>query len=122
LPGTLQVELVDHVAVLTLARPAKRNALSDQTILGIERFFTTLEPSMRAVVLDAEGADSLVVHLEDPDGGNGELLLFVALARRGRVPGSTTRCAAGSPPPCAPRSPRVTSRTGWSTCPSYLAA
>jgi DNA-binding MarR family transcriptional regulator len=74
---------------------------------------------MRAVVLDAEGADSLVVHLEDPDGGNGELLLFVALARRGRVPGSTTRCAAGSPPPCAPRSPRVTSRTGWSTCPSY---
>jgi DNA-binding MarR family transcriptional regulator len=35
---------------------------------------------MRAVVLDAEGADSLVVHLEDPDGGNGELLLFVALA------------------------------------------
>jgi acetoacetyl-CoA synthetase len=28
----------------------------------------------------AEVADSLVVHLEDPSGGNGELLLFVVLA------------------------------------------
>jgi enoyl-CoA hydratase/carnithine racemase len=55
LPGTLRVELIDHVAVLTLARPAKRNALSDETILGIERFFATLDPSVRAVVLDADG-------------------------------------------------------------------
>ncbi len=39
LPPTLRTELRGAVAVLTLARPEKRNALSDETILGIERFF-----------------------------------------------------------------------------------
>lgn len=55
LPGTLRCTVTDRVAVLTLARPEKRNALDDQTILGLERFFTTLDPAVRAVVLDAEG-------------------------------------------------------------------
>jgi enoyl-CoA hydratase/carnithine racemase len=55
LPGTLRAETVGAVAVLTLARPAKRNALSDETMAGIERFFRTLDPAVRAVVLDAEG-------------------------------------------------------------------
>jgi enoyl-CoA hydratase/carnithine racemase len=55
LPGTLRCELIDRVAVLTLARPEKRNALDDRTILGLERFFTTLDPNVRAVVLDADG-------------------------------------------------------------------
>jgi len=55
LPDALRVELVDGVAVLTLARPRKRNALSDEAVLGIERFFATLPESVRAVVLDADG-------------------------------------------------------------------
>ncbi|MDX6373931.1 MAG: (methylthio)acryloyl-CoA hydratase [Nocardioidaceae bacterium] len=55
LPGTLRAERRGHVAVLTLARPAKRNALNDETILGIERFFTSLEPDVRAVVIAADG-------------------------------------------------------------------
>jgi enoyl-CoA hydratase/carnithine racemase len=55
LPGTLRVETVGRVAVLTLARPEKRNALSDETVLGIERFFHGLGPAVGAVVIDADG-------------------------------------------------------------------
>jgi enoyl-CoA hydratase/carnithine racemase len=55
LPDGLRVELVDDVAVLTLSRPQKRNALSDELVLGLERFFTGLDDRVRAVVLDAEG-------------------------------------------------------------------
>jgi (methylthio)acryloyl-CoA hydratase len=55
LPGTLRAEINGSVAVLYLARPDKRNALSDETILGIERFFRALEGQVRAVVIDADG-------------------------------------------------------------------
>lgn len=55
LPRTLRAELADEVAVLTLARPEKRNALNDETVLGIERFFDTVGDHARAVVVDAEG-------------------------------------------------------------------
>jgi enoyl-CoA hydratase/carnithine racemase len=55
LPPTLRAEQRGDVAVLTLARPEKRNALSDQTVLGIEHFFTRLEPDVRAIVIAADG-------------------------------------------------------------------
>lgn len=55
LPATLRTRVDGNIAVLTLARPDKRNALSDETVLGLEHFFTTLDPAIRAVVLDAEG-------------------------------------------------------------------
>jgi enoyl-CoA hydratase/carnithine racemase len=55
LPGSLRATVHERVAVLTLARPAKRNALSDEMILGIERFFAALPPEIGAVVIDAEG-------------------------------------------------------------------
>jgi enoyl-CoA hydratase/carnithine racemase len=55
LPATLRAARVGKVAVLTLARPAKRNALNDAAVLGIERFFTTLPPDIRCVVVEAEG-------------------------------------------------------------------
>jgi acetoacetyl-CoA synthetase len=41
--------------------------------MGTAEFYTVVEEQ-------AEVDDSLVVHLEDPDGGAGELLLFVALS------------------------------------------
>ncbi|MFI7067104.1 hypothetical protein ACIBL3_39340 [Kribbella sp. NPDC050124] len=44
--------------------------------LGTAEFYRVLEE-----LPDVE--DSLVVHLEDPEGGNGELLLFVVLAEGG---------------------------------------
>ena len=55
LPDSLRASVHDRVAVLTLARPAKRNALSDEMILGIERFFTGLPPEISAVVVAADG-------------------------------------------------------------------
>lgn len=55
LPATLRVEHQGPVAIVTLARAEKRNALSDETILGLERFFAEPGEGVRAVVLDADG-------------------------------------------------------------------
>lgn len=55
LPSSLRLELHDDVAVLRLARPAKRNALDDATVLGIEAFFSAPPRAVKAVVLDADG-------------------------------------------------------------------
>ena len=55
LPVSLVLERHDAVAVLRLARPSKRNALDDATVLGIESFFAEPPSWARAVVLDAEG-------------------------------------------------------------------
>lgn len=55
LPASLRARRVGKVAVLTLSRPAKRNALNDETVLGIERFFTGLPGDVGCVVLDADG-------------------------------------------------------------------
>ena len=53
--GSLQVEAHGEVAVLRLSRPAKRNALDDPTVLGVEAFFADPPADVRAVVLDGEG-------------------------------------------------------------------
>src|SRR3954454_15975078 len=55
LPDTLAGSRRGPVAVLTLNRPAKRNALGDEMILGIERFFAELPDDVGAVVLAAAG-------------------------------------------------------------------
>jgi enoyl-CoA hydratase/carnithine racemase len=55
LPASLLARRHGAVAVLSLNRPAKRNALNDETVLGIERFFTHLPADVRSVVLAAEG-------------------------------------------------------------------
>src|SRR5512133_2592278 len=56
LPDSLQVERHGEVVVIRLCREAKRNALDDATVLGLERFFSTPPAWARAVVLDAAGA------------------------------------------------------------------
>jgi (methylthio)acryloyl-CoA hydratase len=55
LPASLTLELDGDVAVLRLNRPAKRNALDDVTVLGLERFFADPPEGVRAVVLDSAG-------------------------------------------------------------------
>jgi (methylthio)acryloyl-CoA hydratase len=55
LPRSLRLHRDGPVAVLRLARPDKRNALDDTTVLGLETFFTTPPAGVRAVVLDGEG-------------------------------------------------------------------
>ncbi|TMR24934.1 crotonase/enoyl-CoA hydratase family protein [Nonomuraea turkmeniaca] len=55
LPDSLRVERRGDVALLTLSRPHKRNALDDVTVLAIGRFFETPPSWARAVVLEPEG-------------------------------------------------------------------
>ena len=55
LPPTLKVERHGAVAVLTLNRAKKRNALDDPTVQGIETFFSSLPDDVRAVVLCGDG-------------------------------------------------------------------
>src|SRR5438132_5623313 len=55
LPTSLKVEQRGAVAILTLSRPEKRNALNDTIVLGLEAFFETLPTSTKAVVLNAQG-------------------------------------------------------------------
>jgi enoyl-CoA hydratase/carnithine racemase len=55
LPPTLRAERRGEIAVLTLARPEKRNALDDPTVRGIEMFFSSLPEDIRAVVLHGDG-------------------------------------------------------------------
>lgn len=55
LPPSLRLELHDDIAVLRLARPEKRNALDDATVLGLEAFFGAPPRGVKAVVLDAVG-------------------------------------------------------------------
>jgi (methylthio)acryloyl-CoA hydratase len=55
LPRSLKAERRDDIAILTLARAEKRNAIDDPTVLGIERFFASLPDGIKAVVLHGEG-------------------------------------------------------------------
>lgn len=51
----LQLDLRGAVAVLRLARPAKRNALSDALVLALRDAFQGLPSTVRAAVLTGEG-------------------------------------------------------------------
>lgn len=55
LPDSLLLDVRGDVAVLTLNRARKRNALDTETVLGLERFFTAVPDGVRAVVLHGDG-------------------------------------------------------------------
>ena len=55
LPASLIAEREGAVAILRLNRPQKRNALNDETIVGIEQFFTSLPDGIGAVLIAGEG-------------------------------------------------------------------
>jgi enoyl-CoA hydratase/carnithine racemase len=55
LPKSLAAERHGEIGVLRLARPEKRNALDDETVLAIERFFGALPDGIKAVVVHGEG-------------------------------------------------------------------
>jgi (methylthio)acryloyl-CoA hydratase len=55
LPPSLAVDRKSAVAILRLNRAHKHNALDDETIIGIETFFTSLPDDIGAVVLHGEG-------------------------------------------------------------------
>jgi (methylthio)acryloyl-CoA hydratase len=55
LPPSLTARGQGDIAILSLARPEKRNALDDETILGLETFFELLPDKVKAVVVHGEG-------------------------------------------------------------------
>src|SRR5262245_38641171 len=55
LPPSLTAYGQGEIAILSLARPDKRNALDDETILGLETFFELLPDKVKAVVVHGEG-------------------------------------------------------------------
>ncbi len=52
----LQIAWRGPVALVQLTRPEKRNALNDETVLALERFFAAPPPEMRAAVLHGAGS------------------------------------------------------------------
>jgi len=75
LPSSLSVELHDEIAVLCLSRPEKRNAIDDEMIHGIDRFFGALPAAIRAVVIHGKGvhfsAGLDLSSITDGDGSSG---------------------------------------------------
>jgi enoyl-CoA hydratase/carnithine racemase len=55
LPASLEYNRDGEIAIVRLARTAKRNALDDETVRGIEHLFGNLGAEVRAVVLSARG-------------------------------------------------------------------
>jgi (methylthio)acryloyl-CoA hydratase len=63
LPSSLSVDLHNDIAVLSLSRPEKRNAIDFAMIRGLDRFFSELSDrffselsdSIRAVVIHGKG-------------------------------------------------------------------
>ena len=71
----LRIELHDNVAVIRLARGAKRNALSDALIKALRDAFDDLSDTARAAVIDGEGphfcAGLDLNELKERDAGQG---------------------------------------------------
>ena len=55
LPASLEARREGNVAVLSLTRVEKRNALDDKTVLGIRKFFRNVPDDVRAIVISARG-------------------------------------------------------------------
>jgi enoyl-CoA hydratase/carnithine racemase len=53
--ASIHVELQDAVAIVHLTRPAKRNALNDETVFLLERWFSRPPEQVKAVVLVGDG-------------------------------------------------------------------
>src|SRR6266478_3445462 len=53
--ANIRTELQDAVAIVRLSRPAKRNALNDETVFALERWFSQPPEQAKAVVLVGEG-------------------------------------------------------------------
>lgn len=57
MPACLTVETRGSIAVLTLNRPEKRNALSDELVLGLQHFFDSIPSEVQAVIMKGEGGN-----------------------------------------------------------------
>ncbi|MEZ4679573.1 MAG: crotonase/enoyl-CoA hydratase family protein [Caldilineaceae bacterium] len=55
LPDSLDIQQEGELLHITLNRPAKRNALNDETLLGLEQIFTNLPQGVRVALLAGAG-------------------------------------------------------------------
>jgi (methylthio)acryloyl-CoA hydratase len=55
LPQSVMVERRGPIAIVTLNRPAKRNALNDELVLALQTFFRSVPQDVRAVVITGAG-------------------------------------------------------------------
>ena len=55
LPASLAAEQRGPIAIVTLKRAHKRNALDDTTVMGLQSFFMALPKDIKAVVINGEG-------------------------------------------------------------------
>ncbi|MEM1146177.1 MAG: crotonase/enoyl-CoA hydratase family protein [Pseudomonadota bacterium] len=55
LPNCVTVERKGQIAILTLNRPEKRNALSDELVLAMRAFFTSVPTDVSAIVVKGAG-------------------------------------------------------------------
>ena len=55
LPASLHAERKGEIAILRLNRAQKRNALNDEIVEGLEKFFTSLPEDIKAIVLHGAG-------------------------------------------------------------------
>jgi enoyl-CoA hydratase/carnithine racemase len=73
----LQLELQDDIAIVRLTRGSKRNALSDALILALRNTFENLPSTIRAAVIEGEGAHFCagldLSELQERDAGQGLL-------------------------------------------------
>ena len=71
----LHLDIQDDIAIIRLARGAKRNALSDGLILALREAFEKLPSTVRAAVIDGEGphfcAGLDLSELKERDAGQG---------------------------------------------------
>lgn len=55
LPDCVRAERRGSIAVLTLNRPEKRNSLSDDLVMGLQTFFTSIPKDVQVVVMHGTG-------------------------------------------------------------------
>lgn len=75
LPKSLFVKQEEEILHVQLARPQKRNALNDETLLGLEQIFTHIPEGVRVAILTGQGehfcAGLDLSELEDHDAVEG---------------------------------------------------
>ncbi len=52
---TLKIEIQDNILIVTLNRPNKRNAINDETILGLEKIFSNIPKGVKCAIICGAG-------------------------------------------------------------------
>lgn len=55
LPASLKTEVQGGILIVTIDRPAKRNALNDETVMGIESIFSAIPAGVKCAIIRSEG-------------------------------------------------------------------